>query len=120
MDLHSFLERGRDVLADVVGPDRQLAGAPIDEHREVDRPRPATPGPGPGADTEKPAGRLAAGRKGPSSSLVLSGLTDPFQGRPIIAAAARRSTLPPRRSCCSPLASHPPMTAVCYSRGAPC
>src|SRR5262249_28991499 len=33
--------RGRDVLADVVGADRQLPVAPVDEDRELDRTRPA-------------------------------------------------------------------------------
>src|SRR6266568_1089215 len=33
--------RGRHVLAHVVGADRQLAMAAVDEHRQLDRPRPA-------------------------------------------------------------------------------
>src|SRR5258707_15505297 len=32
---------GGHVLADVVGPDRQLAMASVDQHRELDRARPA-------------------------------------------------------------------------------
>ena len=35
-----LLARGRDVLADVVGPDRQLAMAAVDEHGQADRLRP--------------------------------------------------------------------------------
>src|SRR5712691_3681187 len=42
--LHQHLDalgvRGRHVLADVVGADRKLAVAPIDEHGELDRARP--------------------------------------------------------------------------------
>ena len=33
--------RGRDVLADVIGPDRDGAMAAVDQHRELDRRRPA-------------------------------------------------------------------------------
>ena len=40
LDLDDLLARRRDVLADVVGPDRQLAMAAIDEDREADRLRP--------------------------------------------------------------------------------
>ena len=35
--LHDLLARGRHVLADVVGPDRQLAMAAVDEHGQADR-----------------------------------------------------------------------------------
>ena len=41
VDLDELLARGRDVLADVVGPDGQLAVAAIDEDREPDGLRPA-------------------------------------------------------------------------------
>ncbi|HKH87546.1 MAG TPA: hypothetical protein VKA05_01930, partial [Acidimicrobiales bacterium] len=34
-DVHSLIVRGWEVLADVVGADRQLAVAPIDERREL-------------------------------------------------------------------------------------
>src|SRR4051812_10857144 len=37
MDLDELLARGRDVLADMVRPDRQLAVATIDEDRQPDR-----------------------------------------------------------------------------------
>ncbi len=37
VDPDDLLARRRDVLADVVGPDRQLAMAAVDEHREADR-----------------------------------------------------------------------------------
>ena len=40
VDPDELLARGRDVLADVVGPDRQLAVAAVDEDREPDRLRP--------------------------------------------------------------------------------
>ena len=36
--LHALRERGRHVLADVVGLDRQLAVAAVDEHDELNRP----------------------------------------------------------------------------------
>ena len=39
--LHPLDERGRQVLADEVGPDRQLAVAAVDQHRELDGARPA-------------------------------------------------------------------------------
>src|SRR5260370_13459557 len=38
-DLDALRVRGGNVLADVIGPDRQLAVAAIDEHRQLDRPR---------------------------------------------------------------------------------
>ncbi len=41
VDPDELLARRRDVLADVVGADRQLAMAAIDEHRQADRLRPA-------------------------------------------------------------------------------
>ena len=40
-DPYVFDERGRQVLADVVGADRQLAVAAVDEHRELHGPGPA-------------------------------------------------------------------------------
>src|SRR5437870_12435207 len=40
-DLHLLAARGGDVLADVVGADRELAVAAVDQHRELDRLRPA-------------------------------------------------------------------------------
>ena len=39
--LDRFAARGRDVLADEVGADRQLAVAAVDQHRELDRARAA-------------------------------------------------------------------------------
>src|SRR5947199_10756918 len=39
-DLHLLAARGGEVLADVVGADRELAMAPADEDREPDRLRP--------------------------------------------------------------------------------
>src|SRR6266496_2259948 len=36
LDLDAFAARGRQVLADVVGPDRQLAVAAVDEAGELD------------------------------------------------------------------------------------
>src|SRR5919202_5155439 len=36
LHLDALLPRGREVLADVVGPDRQLAVAAVDEHGELD------------------------------------------------------------------------------------
>ena len=39
--LHALLQRRRQVLADVVGLDRQLAVAAVDEHDQLDRARPA-------------------------------------------------------------------------------
>src|SRR5581483_10901871 len=39
-DLYLLGVGGRHVLADVVGPDRQLAVAAVDQHRELDGPRP--------------------------------------------------------------------------------
>src|SRR5260370_12547945 len=38
-DLDALRVRGGDVLADVIGTDRQLAVAAVDEHRQLDRPR---------------------------------------------------------------------------------
>src|SRR6266852_128418 len=38
-DLDAFRVRGRDVLADVVGPDRQLAVAAVDQHGQLYRAR---------------------------------------------------------------------------------
>src|SRR5216684_8230919 len=38
-DLDALRVRGGHVLADVIGTDRQLAVAAIDEHRQLDRPR---------------------------------------------------------------------------------
>ncbi|BCJ57195.1 hypothetical protein Jiend_06170 [Micromonospora endophytica] len=38
--LHVLGERGRNVLADIVGADRQLPVPPVDEHRELHRRRP--------------------------------------------------------------------------------
>ena len=35
-DVDALVARGRQVLADVVGADRQLAVAAVDEHRELD------------------------------------------------------------------------------------
>src|SRR5262245_28551695 len=40
MDADELLARRRDVLADVIGADRQLAVTPIDEHGKADRLRP--------------------------------------------------------------------------------
>src|SRR5262245_16285708 len=40
-DLHTFLARGRHVLADVVGLDRQLAMAAVDQDHELDGSRPS-------------------------------------------------------------------------------
>src|SRR5207244_6123599 len=39
-DLYLLAARGGDVLADVVGADRELAVTAVDEDRELDRPRP--------------------------------------------------------------------------------
>ena len=41
VDPHPLDQRGREVLADEVGADRQLAVAAVDQDREPDRPRPA-------------------------------------------------------------------------------
>src|SRR2546430_8671717 len=41
LHLDALLPRGRQVLADVVGPDRQLAVAAVDENRELDARRAA-------------------------------------------------------------------------------
>ena len=41
MHLHDLVRGGREVLADVVGPDRQLPVAPVDEHGQADGPGPA-------------------------------------------------------------------------------
>jgi hypothetical protein len=41
---HGLLQRGRDVLADVVRPDRQLSMAPVDQYGQLDRPWPAEVG----------------------------------------------------------------------------
>src|SRR5260370_10513761 len=38
-DLDALRVRGGHVLADVIGTDRQLAVAAVDEHRQLDRPR---------------------------------------------------------------------------------
>src|SRR4029077_1976725 len=38
-DLDALRVRGGDVLADVIGPDRQLAVSSVDEHGQLDRPR---------------------------------------------------------------------------------
>src|SRR5580704_10513803 len=40
-DLDALRVRGGHVLADVVGPDRQLAVAAVDEHRQLDRTGPS-------------------------------------------------------------------------------
>src|SRR5437867_9018106 len=40
-DLHLLAARGGNVLADIVGADRQLAVTPVDQHRELDRLWPA-------------------------------------------------------------------------------
>jgi hypothetical protein len=37
-DPHLLFERRRQVLTDVVGPDRQLAVTPVDQHRQLDGP----------------------------------------------------------------------------------
>ena len=51
-----LLARGRHVLADVVGPDRQLAMAAIDEDGEADRLRPAEVDEGVHRGPDRPAG----------------------------------------------------------------
>src|ERR687889_1908981 len=40
VDKHPLASRGRHVLTDVVGPDRQLSVAAVDENRQPDRRRP--------------------------------------------------------------------------------
>ena len=39
-DIYSFVAGGRQILADVVGPYRQLAVSAIDQHGDLDRARP--------------------------------------------------------------------------------
>ena len=56
MDLHDLVARRGDVLADVVGADRQLAVAAIDEDREADRPGPSE------VDRARPSPRGSSGR----------------------------------------------------------
>ena len=41
VDVDDLVAAGREVLADVVGPDRQLAVAAVDHHRQLHRPGPA-------------------------------------------------------------------------------
>ena len=39
--VHALAARGRDVLADIVGAQRQFAVAAVDQHRQLHHPRPA-------------------------------------------------------------------------------
>ncbi len=48
--------RGRQVLANVIRPDRQLAVAAIDDHRQADRRRPAVVGQGIEGSAHRPPG----------------------------------------------------------------
>src|SRR5438094_5043591 len=66
-DLHLLAARGGDVLADVVGADRELAMAPVDEDRELDRLRP------PEVDE-----RVHGGADGPAGEEHVVDEEDPF------------------------------------------
>ena len=92
LDVHGLDERGREVLADVVGADRQLPMAAVDEHRELDGPRPAEVGQRVERGPNGPAGEQHVVDEDDGLAVDAAGGTSVSSSARTSAAAGRRGT----------------------------